>query len=187
MSYIRQIDSPLKQFSLRAILLYALAALLGGCSPAATSEGMVPGSIETVNAHPQTVRVNVTGGQNICLPDSLGVCVQQITDAAFTEALVASITKSRTFSKVIEDQRQAADLQLTVTLFSMNKRYFGDTVTLEAGWTLWRATSSAMVWRESIISQSTHGNLQLATEGAARNNIAQALAKISKLNLTSTD
>jgi hypothetical protein len=182
-SCIRQTGSPLKRYSWRVLFLFALATLLGSCSTAATVEGMVPDSIETVTVHPQTVRVNVTGAQSICLPDSLGVCVQQITDAAFTKALTAAITKSRTFSKVIEDQSQSEDYLLTVTLFSMDKRFFGDTVTLEAGWTLRHTTTSAIVWRESIISQSTHSNLQQATEGAARNNIAQALVKVSKLNL----
>jgi len=59
---------------------------------------------------------------------------------------------------------------------------FGQTVKLEAGWTLRRTASREVVSRESIISESTHSNVQVATEGAARNNIAQALAKISKLN-----
>jgi hypothetical protein len=56
-------------------------------------------------------------------------------------------------------------------------------VKLEIGWTLRFAATGAVVWLESIISESTHSNFQLATEAAARNNIAQALAKISKLNL----
>jgi hypothetical protein len=151
--------------------------VLGSCSTAATSEGMIPTSFETVNAHPQTVRVRVTGGQ-----ESVAVGKPQITDGAFTQALIASIIKSRTFSKVIEEQNQFADFQLIVTLFSTDKRSFGQTVKLEAGWTLRRVSTSAIVWRESIVSESTDSNFQVATEGAARNNIAQALAKISKLN-----
>jgi hypothetical protein len=65
------------------------------------------------------------------------------------------------------------------------------TVKMEAGWTLKRA-SGATVWQESIKSEhtATMGDamvgvtrLRLATEGAARNNIATGLAKIGQLNL----
>lgn len=158
-------------------LLRALAVMLGGCSTAATFEGMVPASFETVNAHPQTVRVNVTGGQ-----ESVALGRPQITNSAFAQALVASITKSRTFAKVVED-KTPSDYLLTVTLFSMEKLVFGQTVSLEAGWTLQRSATGAIVWKESISTQSTDGNFQRATEGAARINIGQALTKISRLPL----
>jgi hypothetical protein len=158
--------------------LWALAAMLGACSTAATFEGMVPASFETVKAHPQTIRVNVTGGQ-----ESVALGRPQITNSAFAQALNASITKSRTFAKVVEDQARGADYFLTVTLFSMEKLVFGQKVSLEAGWTLERAATGAVVWRESITSQSTDGDLRRATEDAARTNIGQALTKMSKLTL----
>lgn len=173
-----QIYSPVSKRLSPFLSLWTLAALLGSCSVAATFEGMVPASFETVNAHLQTVRVSVTGGQ-----ESVALGRPQITDAAFTQALVASIKEARTFSKVIEDNSPGEDYLLTVTLFSMDKLVFGQKVKLEAGWTLRRATTGAIVWRESIVSDSTHGDLKAATEGAARNNIAQGLAKISKLTL----
>jgi hypothetical protein len=159
------------------LFLYAFIALLGGCTTAATFEGMIPTSFETVKNHPQTVRVNVNGGQ-----ETEAIGRPQITDSAFTKALVESITKSQTFSKVIEDRNEKADYLLTVTLFSMVKRVFGRTVQLEAGWTLRRADTGDIIWQESVVSESTD-NLILATESAARKNIAQGLAKISKLNL----
>jgi len=174
MSHFDQKYPTLKRYS----LLYALLTLIGSCSTAATFEGMVPESIETAKAHPQTVRVTVTGGQ-----ESVALGRPQITNPAFSQALSASITKSRIFSKVIEDQSQAGDFELTVTLFSLDKRVFGQAVALEAGWTLRRAATGAIVWRESIVSESTQGNFQVATEAAAKNNIMQALTKISKLDL----
>lgn len=162
----------------RALLCrWALLAMLGGCSLPATYEGMVPTSFETVKAHPQSVRVNVTGGQ-----ESVALGRPQITNAAFTRALVTAILKSRTFAKVIEEKTPGGDYLLTVTLFSMDKRIYGETVTLEAGWTLQRVSTGEVVWREAIVSQSRHSDFQLATEAAARSNIAQALTKISKLN-----
>ena len=45
------------------------------------------------------------------------------------------------------------------------------------------AGTGVIVWQESITSESSEFNVQLATEGAAPNNIAQALAKISRLNV----
>jgi hypothetical protein len=158
--------------------LWVFAALLSACSTAATFEGMVPASFETLDAHPQSVRVNVTGGQ-----ESVVLGRPQITNSAFAQALVASITKSRTFARVIEDKTPSEDYLLTVTLFSMEKLVFGQTVSLEAGWTLQRAATREIVWRESIISQSTEGDLQRATEAAARANIGQALTKISRLTI----
>jgi len=164
-------DSPLVLF------LYAAVSLLVGCSAPASFVGMIPTSFDTVNHHPQTVRVIVTGGQ-----ESVPVGRPQITDATFAQALIFSIAKSRTFSKVVEDQ-SSADYRLTVTLFTLDKRVFGQAVALEAGWTLRRAATDAIVWRESIVSQSAEGNFQEATEAAARNNIAEGLAKISRLDL----
>jgi len=65
----------------------------------------------------------------------------------------------------------------------LDKRLFGRTVKLEIDWILRRIDMGATAWKESIVSQYTEGNAHVATEGAARNNMAQALGKISKLNL----
>jgi hypothetical protein len=158
----------------RVFFLYGFVSLLWSCSTPATFEGMVPTSFETAKSHPQTVRVYVTGGQ-----ESVAVGRPQITNFAFSQALTESITKSRTFSRVVEDQSQRADYLLTVTLFSMDKRVFGRTVKMEAGWTLRRSEAGTVVWQDSIITEYTDANIILATEGAARNNIAQGLGKIS--------
>jgi hypothetical protein len=170
---------PCTQLSPLGLFLYGFVALLWGCSTPATFEGMVPTSFETAKSHPQTVGVYVTGGQ-----ETVAVGRPQVTNSAFTQALTESITKSRTFSRVVEDQSQRADYLLTVTLFSMDKRVFGRTVKMEAGWTLRLAEAGTVVWQESIITEYTDANIILATEGAARNNIAQGLGKMSKLGLT---
>jgi hypothetical protein len=86
------------------------------------------------------------------------------------------------------------DYLLSVVLFSMDQPTMGFdfTVKMEAGWTLKRANTGATVWQEAIRSVYTATTddsfaaitrLRLATEGAARNNIAEGLSKISKLNL----
>ncbi len=87
-----------------------------------------------------------------------------------------------------------ADYALYITLFSVEQPTFGTdlTVKLEVGWTLKRKEGNVTVWQESIKSEHTTTvsdafaavkRLRLATEGAARKNIAEELAKISKLYL----
>jgi hypothetical protein len=168
-------------------MLCALVALIWGCASPATHEGMIATKVDTAKKHPQTVSVAVTGGKET---DSAGA--PQISDAAFRDALVASIKDSQVFSRVIEGK--SGDYLLTVTLFNMQQPMFGLslTVTLEAGWTLQRVSGGAPVWQESIKSVHTATTsdsfaavtrLRLATEGAAKKNIEQGLAKISQLNL----
>jgi hypothetical protein len=123
------------------------------------------------------IRVRVTGGH-----ETEAVGRPQIPDSAFAQALVNSIKNSKMFAKVVE-QTNGEDYLLTVTLFTLNKRLFGQTVKLEAGWRLQRVSDGTIVWQELIISEAEDFNVQVATEGAAKNNIAQGLTKISKLNL----
>jgi hypothetical protein len=158
--------------------LYLLVAPLAACAMAATFTGMVPASFETARKHPQSVRVRVSGGQD---DEALGR--PHIPNPAFTQALIHSILRSQTFAKVVEGHSKGEDFILTVTLFSMDKRVFGHTVRLEAGWTLQRPDTGTISWQESITSEFNDANVQLATEGAARNNIVRGLARISRLDL----
>ena len=172
MNRLIQKHLPCTQLSPLGLFLYAFVVLLWGCATPATFEGI---------RKSDRVPSEVTGGQ-----ETVVVGRPQITTSAFTQALTESITRSRTFSRVVEDQSQKADYLLTVTLFSMDKRVFGRAVKMEAGWTLRRADAGTVVWQESIISEHTDADIRLATEGAARNNIAQGLRKISKLNFQLT-
>jgi len=112
-------------------------------------------------------------------------------DADLAKALVESINKSRVFSRVIPGT--GADYVLQVAIISIEQPTFGGTlkVKMEAAWTL-RRGDGTVVWQEAI--QSMHlvtvgeefvaaTRLRVATEGAARENIKQGLAKISRLNL----
>ena len=167
--------------------LCAVVVMIGGCASATTHEGMVTTKVETVNKHPQSVSVAVTGGK-----ETEATGTPQISDATFKEALVSSIKNSQVFSRVIDGK--GGDYLLTVTLFNMQQPLFGAslTVTLEAGWTLTRASGGKPVWQESIKSAHTATfsdaavaatRLRLATEGAAKKNIEMGLAKISQLKL----
>jgi len=89
--------------------------------------------------------------------------------------LATSIRRFQIFLKVVGDQTEAEGFILLVTLLSIDEQLFGHTVRLEAGWTLQRADTGALAWRESIISEFNGSNVQLATDSATKNNIAQGL------------
>lgn len=163
------------------------AALLAGCASPTSFDAMVPASVNTERRHAQSVTVSVSGGQET---DAAGK--PQISNDAFRQALTESITRSRGFSRVV--QGSGGDYLLSVSLLNLDQPSFGFsfTVKMEAGWTLRRASGGAPVWQESIRSEFTATTsdafaavtrLRLATEGAARENISQGLAKISRLNL----
>ncbi|MCL4456713.1 MAG: hypothetical protein M1147_05660 [Nitrospirae bacterium] len=169
------------------LLLCSVVAFLAGCATPAKHEGMIPTALEVAGKHSKTVSVSVQGGQETTWMSS-----SKISNEAFTEALVGAITKSGVFSSVI--QGKDADYLLTVALFNLEQPVFGlsYTVKMVSDWTLQRADNKAVVWQESIKSEytATLGDaivgvtrLRLATEGAARDNIARGLAKISQLKL----
>lgn len=136
-------------------------------------------------AHAQTASVVVAGGSET---SALGK--SQLSNGAFEQAIIASIEKNKTFSRVIKGA--GGDYRLAVTVVSMDQPSFGlsFTVKMEAAWSLKKADGTS-VMQESIISEGTAGvgeafagveRLRLATEAAARNNIAAGLAKIGALN-----
>jgi hypothetical protein len=167
--------------------LCAVLALLAGCASPATFEGMIPDRFDITQKRPETVDVVVSGGQ-----ETNAMWKPQISDEAFKQALIESIGKSQAFSKVI--QGKDANFLLSVLIFNMEQPSFGVslTVNLEAVWKLSRVDNGKTVWSESIKSENTAGfsdafaavkRLRIATEGAAQKNIAEGLARISKLNL----
>jgi hypothetical protein len=166
--------------------LVAAIWVLTGCASPATREAMTATAVPVAQKHAKSVNVTVTGGKET---NSAGK--SQIPDVAFREAIVASIEKSQLFSKVADS---GTDYALTVAIISMNQPSFGFdfTVKMEAGWTLKRVGTGAVVWQEIIKSEHTAttsdafagvARLRMANEGAARNNISQGLGKISQLKL----
>jgi len=114
----------------------------------------------------------------------------QISNEAFREALVNSIEKNKTFSSVVKGA--GGDCQLAVTVVSVDQPSFGFTFTvkLEAAWSLKKADGTVLM-QESIKSEGTATTsdafagverLRMATEVAARNNIAAGLERIGQLN-----
>ncbi|MBN1663304.1 MAG: hypothetical protein JW943_06860 [Deltaproteobacteria bacterium] len=157
-----------------------------GSTPA-MSVGMIPPRYDIVKQHPCTVSVMAAGGS-----ETSAMWKSQLSDEEFSLALIEAIKNSRTFSQIIKGA--GADYALHITIFSVGQPSFGTsfTVKMEVGWTLKRRDGNAAVWQESIKSEHPSAvidafaaatRLRLATEGAARNNIAEGLVRISKLNL----
>jgi hypothetical protein len=175
-----------RQSLLAASVLLLATVGLSGCATPSTYQAMTPTTVVVTEKQSGSVVVNVTGGQKT---SSAGK--SQISNEAFKQAIVDSIKKSQVFSSVTDS---TGDYQLTASIIGMDQPSFGlsFTVKMEAGWTLKRVDSGAVVWQEAIKSQHTAttsdafagvARLRMANEGAARNNISQALEKISKLKL----
>jgi len=145
---------------------------------AASDTAMVPASFDIAKRHPGTVSVEIVGGSDTGALDK-----PRISDAAFGRALEASIVKSGVFSGVAHATR--GDWMLSVILVRLDQPLLAITATvrMEAGWALRRTDSGSTVWKAVIESGSTETGLGPATEGAARNNIAEGLARISRLEM----
>ena len=148
---------------------------------------MTPTTVATTKHHAASVSVSTGGGA-----ETNPMWKSQISDADLKQALVASINQTKTFSSVVEGK--GGKYNLNVAIFNLTQPGFGlsFTVSVEMGWTLTNAETGAVVWRESIKSSHTAGatdafagttRLRMATEGAARDNIATGLAKLSALSL----
>ena len=159
-----------------AVLLCTYFLAFYGCSTPARAVKMAPAEISIVKTHPYSVRITVTGGQ-----DNPPLGRPQITNLAFREAVIDSILKSGLFARIVMDSNGKADYLLSVTLFGMDKLVFRNDVKMEVGWTLQRPYGG-IVWQEAIVT-AARGNVIEGTEAAARDNISQALGKMSKLSL----
>jgi hypothetical protein len=177
--------------SLKRLLLFsalpAIAALNGGCASASKPAAMIPPIVAgTLHASAASVALTVTGGK----PTS-AAGMSQISNEDFATALRASIEQSKVFAQISDT---AGDYQLDVYLARLQQPIFGFsmTVTLEADWRLTRKSDHAVVWQKGIETTYTAGagesvvgttRLRKANEGAARENISQALALIAGLDL----
>lgn len=175
------------RFTSLSLASFVCVTLLGACATPASYKLMVPQDFDTAKKHAKSVSVSVVGGIKSAFQRK-----SQISDAAFAQALVMAIVESQTFSRVTS--AEGAQYLLTVALISLEQPSVGlnFTVEMQAGWSLKRADTGAVVWEEAIKSAytATLGDnviavvrMKHATEGAARNNIRHGLAKISRLTL----
>ena len=163
----------------------AMLALVQGCATPASSVAMVVTPPTPVHAIGSEVSVAVSGGS---ATSSMGE--SQISDDAFAQALRDSIEKSGLFTKA---SASGARYKLTAFIGKVDQPMFGFsmTVKMEVSYTLTDTQSNKTVWSKEIQSEHTAKageafagatRLRLANEGAARENIQQAIAAMSAVD-----
>jgi hypothetical protein len=162
------------------------AALAGGCATPASSGAMTAAPATPVHQLGSDVSVAVSGGKET---SSMGA--SQISDEAFAQALRDSIEKSGLFAKV---SPSGARYKLTGFIGKVDQPLIGFslTVKMEVNYTLADTQSGTTVWTKDIASEYTAKTgeafaavkrLRLANEGAARENIQQAIAAMAAVTL----
>jgi len=164
----------------------AAATLAGGCATPASSVAMTATPAASVHQIGSDVSVAVSGGKETA---SMGA--SQISDEAFAQALRDSIEKSGLFAKV---SSSGARYKLTGFIGKVDQPLMGFslTVKMEVNYTLVDTQSGTTVWTKDIASEYTAKTgeafaavkrMRLANEGAARENIQQAVAAMAALTL----
>ncbi|MEJ1963864.1 MAG: hypothetical protein WDO56_20835 [Gammaproteobacteria bacterium] len=164
----------------------ALAIVLSGCASPTKPDAMVAAPPASVHKSASDVSVSVAGGK-----ETSKTGASQISDEAFVQALRESIEKAGLFSKVSPG---AARYRLTAFIGKVDQPSFGFsmTVKMEVSYTLTDTQSNKAVWTHNVASTHTTPageafagvtRLRLATEGAAKDNITEAITNVSALNL----
>jgi hypothetical protein len=163
-----------------------LAVTLSGCATPTRPDAMVATPTSPVHKSASDISVAVAGGR-----ETSKAGASQISDEAFVQALRESIEKSGLFGKT---STGAARYKLAAFIGRVEQPSFGFsmTVTMEVSYSLTDTQSNKAVWTQNVSSTHTTPageafagvtRLRLATEGAAKDNIADTIAKISALNL----
>ena len=173
--------------TIAAALLLVTPLFLGGCATPTQSTAMVATPVGTVNRHSQSLSITVAGGS-----ETSAAGASKISDNDFADALRQSITQSGLFAKVSPAGQSDYHLEVQIVRLDQPIMGFSMTVTLEADWKLARQGDHQIVWQKAIISTFTAKTgeafagvtrLRLATEGAARANIQDAIGQMSALAL----
>jgi len=162
------------------------ASLLSGCATASKSDAMVAKPVAVTHASSSDVSVSVLGGK-----DTTKMGASQISDDAFAQALRDSISQSGLF-KAVAATGGRYKLSAFIGKVDQPMMGFNMTVKMEVSYTLVDTKSGKAVWSKNIASEHTAKpseafagvtRLRLANEGAARDNIEQALTEMSALQL----
>jgi hypothetical protein len=169
-----------------ATSMIVVVSLLTGCATASKSDAMVAEPVAIVHASSSDVSVVVSGGK-----ETSKMGASQISDDGFAQALRDSITKSGLF-KAVADSGGRYKLSAFIGKVDQPMMGFSMTVKMEVSYTLVDTKSGKTVWAKNIASEHTAKpseafagvtRLRLANEGAAKDNIQQALTEISTIQL----
>ena len=168
-------------------LLILLALVCTGCPLSVKSEAMIPLVPMAVHKSTSDIAIAVLGATDVSAPKPI-----RISDEDFAQSLRESFEKSGLFRKVVTDTQAAHQLQ--AVFVQLDEQIFGldMTASMEVNYTLASTSPKKVLWEKGISTTHTAAfgeslisitRLQLATEGAARRNIEQAIQEISKLKL----
>ena len=171
----------------RYLVLILLALSCAGCPATLKPDSMSPSISQSVNHSKSDIAVAVVGATSISLRKPV-----QITDEDFAQALTSSIEQAGLFAQVARDR--SAKYQLQAMFADLDEEIFGldMSASMQISYALASTSPKRLVWEKKIASSYTATlsdsiisitRLQLATEGAARRNIEQAILEISKLQL----
>jgi hypothetical protein len=160
------------------------AALLLGCASPARPGGMTPSPAgQLAQGPPRTVTIHTTGGV-----ETFPLGRSRISNQAFTEALADALRESGLLLALAD---QTADYHLAVAIDELEQPHvaFPMTVRLTTTWQLRPRDEHQPLWHETLSTTYTEPfaeeffgikRLRLATEGAARQNIEQAVLRLSE-------
>lgn len=171
-----------------ALLGCSYLLFFAGC--AARASRMIPSSYDLTNKHPCTVKVEVVGGR-----ETHPLWTSQISDSAFTEALRRAILKSGVFVAAVKDERP--DYLLDVTILHYDQPVIGPKigmgfdVNMVTRWELSKAGEYKRVWMDTVSTTYKtklceailEGRLRKANEGVVRENIKEAIRRLSQIQL----
>ena len=172
--------------SVIAVALLADASFLTGCATASKSDAMVAPAVAVTHTSSSDVSVAVSGGK-----ETTKMGASQISDDAFAQALRDSITKAGLF-KAVADTGGRYKLSAFIGKVDQPMMGFSMTVKMEVSYSLIDTASGKTVWTKNIASEHTAKpseafagvtRLRLANEGAAKDNIQQALTELSTMQL----
>lgn len=171
----------------RLVLLAILALSCSGCPSIVKTEGM---TAQVTGVHHQgTADVLVTVFGAAEHSDRKAV---QFTNERFAQALATSLERSGLFRKAFLDTPGQYQVQANVTDVQEEVLGINLTASMTVSYVLARMSPKALVWEKTITSSHTAGvgdsvisitRLQMATEGAARKNIEEAIHELASVKL----
>lgn len=171
----------------RIILLAILALSCSGCPLTVRPDAMTP---QTVISHRQgtaDVLVTVFNATDTAIKQPV-----QVTSETFAQALVTSLERSGIFRRAFRDTPGKYQLQAQITKLDEEVLGINLTASMTVNYVLASMSPKALVWEKTITSSHTAGigdsvisitRLQMATEGAARKSIEEAIRNLAALNL----
>jgi hypothetical protein len=161
--------------------------VLSGCASAARPKAMIPIPSSSIHKSAADIVVLVIGGR-----ETSAMAASQISNEDFAQAIRESFEQSGLFQKALSDGLAKYRLDAFITQVNQPMFGFAMTVSMEVNYTLARTAPQGVIWQKAISSSYTAAvseafvgvtRLRIANEGAARNNIDQAMEEISKLQL----